>query len=231
MHAGAGPIRCAQTCASMISHLPIIVPSSSSSLSVSMECTHWMTATSSPCVSIYKPVWCDDGTSVFNPSTGSSPSSTFVDDRGRSIWWKHEIFHRLVLLDYERRMALVRPSRDALQAKLIDEARDFVIRFTSDMKDQARPDGMLEWAAIASRISLHTQNAFKQVDSWTSDMISTVSTSPWSWQQPSGSSSSSVSSVHTSFIEAGLWRGWHANAWRSRHQRHPYIRNLIPYPT
>lgn len=49
MHAGFGPVRISQSVGSLVSHLR---PDGA---------THWVTATSTPCTAVFKPVWLDTG--------------------------------------------------------------------------------------------------------------------------------------------------------------------------
>jgi secernin len=89
-HAGPGPIRGTGTVGSMVAH---VAPTGT---------TVWLTATSAPCLSAFKPVWLDAGL----PDLGPSPSGSYD---ARSLWWRHEDLHRAVLADYADRVPLVRP--------------------------------------------------------------------------------------------------------------------------
>ncbi len=81
-HAGWGPARKAtQTTGSLIVKL------------TEHDIEIWVTGTSAPCISLFKPVWFDDGL----PDTGTTPGATF--DPG-SLWWKHELLHRLTIWNY-----------------------------------------------------------------------------------------------------------------------------------
>lgn len=57
----------------------------------------WATGTSSPCLSVWKPVPLE-GTDL-----GPAPGSDGADPE--SLWWRHERLHRAVLRDYETRRA------------------------------------------------------------------------------------------------------------------------------
>ena len=61
MHSGWGPIRLSQTTGSLVTH-------QTDNLS-----THWVTATSAPCTSIFKPVWLDCNL----PDMGPSPTGEY----------------------------------------------------------------------------------------------------------------------------------------------------------
>jgi dipeptidase len=81
-HAGYGPVRISQSTGSWVSHL-----------ATDGTFTHWVTATSAPCTSVFKPVWFGGGV----PTTGPRPGGTYETD---SLWWRHEDLHRTTLLDY-----------------------------------------------------------------------------------------------------------------------------------
>jgi len=68
---------------------------------------HWVTATAAPCTGLFRPVRVDRPV-----STGPRP--TQVDD-GRSLWWRHEVLHRLAMRDPARALATYRDERDALE--------------------------------------------------------------------------------------------------------------------
>ncbi len=102
-HFGFGPIRGYQSTGSMVSHL---APG---------KATHFLTATSAPCTSIFKPVWTD----VDLPDSGPEP--TDVHD-GTSLWWRHEILHRATLRNYPQRIGLYAADRDALERGFIEGA-------------------------------------------------------------------------------------------------------------
>ncbi|WP_424812606.1 C69 family dipeptidase [Roseococcus sp. YIM B11640] len=104
MHAG-GPDRRSQSVASMVSELR---PEGA---------LHWVTGTSGPCLSIFKPVV--DG---ILPPQGPVPS-----DRSNpaTIWWRHEALHRgAVLGDFAAVLAGLAPERDALEARFAARMAD-----------------------------------------------------------------------------------------------------------
>ncbi len=72
---------------------------------------HWVTGTSAPCTSVFKPVFIDAGL----PPQGKRPG-----DRAdpTTLWWRHETLHRaMVQGDYAVAMTWFRPERDALEAE------------------------------------------------------------------------------------------------------------------
>jgi secernin len=98
MHAGAG-LRRGQSVGSMVADLHPVRPA-----------VLWMTGTSAPCLSIFKPVLMRAGL----PAQGARPSER--DDGGRSLWWRHERFHRRAMLDdHAAILATIAPERDALE--------------------------------------------------------------------------------------------------------------------
>jgi len=85
-HAGNSITRNAsQTTGSMIVHLTKNKP------------TIWITATSAPCISMFKPVWFEDGVI---PNLGEDLGAFYNKN---SFWWKHELLHRQILKDYNNR--------------------------------------------------------------------------------------------------------------------------------
>ena len=102
MHAGPGPIRNSQTVGSMVSHVK-----------VHGEATHWLTGTSSPCLSVFKPIWMD----ARMPDLGPSPTGKF--DR-ESMFWSHELLHREVLRNYGLRHQVTQEALDCLQKEFVD---------------------------------------------------------------------------------------------------------------
>ena len=73
---------------------------------------HWVTGSSAPCTSIFKPVFLADGL----PDQGAIPGDGFDPE---TLWWRHERLHRAILTDYPAAMAIIAPERDALEARFI----------------------------------------------------------------------------------------------------------------
>jgi secernin len=102
-HASFWPTRSAgQTTSSMVSRLD------------QRGSVHWLTGTSSPCISVFKPVVLGAGPI----DTGPPPGRRYDRD---SLFWRHERLHRLVLRDYARRRALIEVDRCALEARALAE--------------------------------------------------------------------------------------------------------------
>ncbi len=140
MHAGFGPVRIDQTVGSLIAHV------TASSL------TLWVTGTSAPCTSIFKPVWIDAGM----PDTRGRPNGKYDDS---SLWWQHERLHRQVLLDYPARSAIFFHGRDRLEA-------DFL-----------RKEQESRFAPADERFSLSAQ-CFQQADEATSHWMAAFQSNP-----------------------------------------------------
>ncbi len=73
---------------------------------------HWLTGTSSPCLSLFKP-FVLGGELI---ATGPAPGAGYDD---RSLFWRHERLHRLVLGDYAARRARFEVERAELQARAL----------------------------------------------------------------------------------------------------------------
>jgi dipeptidase len=104
MHAAEGARR-SQTVGSMVSELR---PG---------RAVHWVTATSAPCLSVFKPVLFASGL----PEHGPCPTDHADPD---SLWWRHERLHRAALADYAAFTAEIAPERDALEASFIARIDD-----------------------------------------------------------------------------------------------------------
>lgn len=111
MHASFGPVRGSQATGSMISHL---MPG---------QHTHWLTGTSAPCTSVFKPMWIDSGL----PDLGTAPTGTYDE---ATLWWRHENLHREVLRDYANRIRMIEAERNSLET-------DFLHR-VEEMKDESQ---------------------------------------------------------------------------------------------
>ena len=103
MHTGGSTAQRGQSTGSMVSHLSASRP------------THWLTGTSAPCTGVFKPVWLDAGL----PDLGPRPTNRYS---AGSLWWRHELLHRSVLLDYAHRVGASAADRDALEARFAEAA-------------------------------------------------------------------------------------------------------------
>ena len=87
--------------------------------------THWITGTSAPCTSIFKPVFLPGGM----PKIGSKATKFYDKD---NIWWRHEMLHRLVISDYSNRIAIYKDERETLEEKALIETEEFLNRISRD---------------------------------------------------------------------------------------------------
>lgn len=111
MHYGEGLIRNGQTTGSLVAHLR---PDGTA--------TYWLTGTSAPCLSLFKPFYLDgswpDWPKEVAAALGPEPTGTFDP---KSLWWHGEVLHRAVLADYPARAAAFVAERDTLEAELVAE--------------------------------------------------------------------------------------------------------------
>jgi len=119
MHASVGPIRVSQTTGSMVTQIK------------NGKAIHWVTGTSAPCTSIFKPIWIDAGMPILN--TGTSMNSEISVDENlaptgsydqNTLWWHHEDLHREVLKDYSSFIMQYENERDKLENDFIKETID-----------------------------------------------------------------------------------------------------------
>jgi dipeptidase len=103
-HAGYGPVRISQSTGSWVSHL-----------ASDGTFTHWVTATSAPCTSVFKPIWFDGGL----PDLGPRPGGTY--DPG-ALWWRHEDLHRATLHDYSALLPLYQAEQHELERRFREDA-------------------------------------------------------------------------------------------------------------
>ncbi|MHA1399373.1 MAG: C69 family dipeptidase [Candidatus Heimdallarchaeaceae archaeon] len=104
-----------QTTGSLVSHLKENIQ------------VHWVTGTSAPCTSIYKP--------IFLPHVGieeqtKSVSSTYNPE---CLWWQHERLHRLVLLDYQKRLNAYIVERDELEKHFFNLVEEETTQISSSL--------------------------------------------------------------------------------------------------
>jgi len=102
MHAGWGPIRGSQSAGSMVSLLD------------RSDTVHWLTGTSAPCTSLFKPVWLDCGL----PDHGQNPDGTYNE---KTLFWSHETIHRAILQDYATRLSLIKPDQERFEVQMYSE--------------------------------------------------------------------------------------------------------------
>ena len=109
MHVG-GPLRRSQTAGSYIG---VLYPD----LQI-----NWFTATSTPCISLYKPVFIVVGL----PDLGPKPGGKYDPN---SLWWKHERMHRLLLGSYSEYAPKIRSEIEKVEEELEKKALDLRERY------------------------------------------------------------------------------------------------------
>lgn len=119
VHAGLGPTRPSQSTGSMVAHLGNGLP------------TLWLTGTSAPCTSLFKPVFLG-GAGL--PDLGAEATGT-ADSQ--SLWWQHERLHRETLKDYGTRHALYAAERDLVQAEWVTEAQQVIAEAEHRTRDES----------------------------------------------------------------------------------------------
>ena len=80
---------------------------------------YWSTGTSAPCLSVFKPIWMDNGGP--RDSWGPVPGAEYDP---KTLWWEHESLHRAVLLDYELRREAFIKDRDELENLFFKKASE-----------------------------------------------------------------------------------------------------------
>lgn len=140
-HAGFGPIRVAQSTGSMVAHV------------TADDVTVWLTGTSAPCTSVFKPVWFDGGL-----PEAPRPGKRFD---ASTLWWSHELVHRETLRNYPERIAAYAPDRDHLERGFLAGAATAVDRaaFTAECFAQAA-DAEEKWLAAVQGTRAATSPAW-----------------------------------------------------------------------
>jgi len=114
MHYAGPTVRRAQTTGSVISHLALSTERIPDDQIVDV---HWLTGTSAPCLSVFKPIAGVHGLPY------DLVSGQFFDED--SWWWKGEQLHRLVLRDFTERATLVRARCRQIELEALEEFSRF----------------------------------------------------------------------------------------------------------
>lgn len=77
--------------------------------------TAWVTGTSSPCLSVFKPVLLGGGII----DTGPQPGEGYDEE---SLYWRHEELHRLALRNYDESRRLLEDGRRQMEERFTDSA-------------------------------------------------------------------------------------------------------------
>ncbi len=160
MHAGAAPRR-GQTTGSLVAELR------------EEAILHWVTGTSAPCTSLFKPVLLPGGLA----EQGATPAATYDP---QSLWWRHERLHRSLLRDFASRLDMIRGERDAAEQRF-REAVDAAWRAAGPGSERLRRtvrDCWREAAGIEARWSAALAGADRQASRKTAY--------DWSWVRHNG---------------------------------------------
>jgi dipeptidase len=124
--------------------------------------TIWITGTSSPCLSVYKPFFLGEN-GVLNESI-QNPEAKF--DR-KTLWWIAERLHRLGNLNYPKLKEIINPERNEIQAKFLAEEERLM-----------NENASLETLQDFSKNSFQT--AFKALIDW-NNKAAKIAWRPTSW--------------------------------------------------
>lgn len=110
---------------------------------------HWVSGTSAPCTSLFKPVRVNDPVLLDPPG---APTNRYD---GAYRWWRHESLHRLVLRDPAASLARFAAQRDAVEAgwlaappttaEAFAESDALEARWLADLRTAALPDRRPRW--------------------------------------------------------------------------------------
>jgi len=100
---------------------PIFVPGQTTASMVSQLRpdlhTHYLTGTSAPCTSLFKPVFIESGI----PDIGPPPTDEYDE---QSLWWLHEKgVHRQLLLDYPNRIRIIQPDIEFYETEWVKKIK------------------------------------------------------------------------------------------------------------
>lgn len=108
---------------------------------------HWVTATSAPCTSLFKPIRVDEPIGL-----GLDPVDRAEEE---SVWWRHERLHRAVLRDHAASTARFVAERNRVEASWLDAtpgsldafvaAEELEAAWLADLDAAALPDRRPRW--------------------------------------------------------------------------------------
>ena len=146
MHGSYGIIRDSNSAGSLVVHLDKKNP------------TIFVTGTSSPCTSLFKPVWMDASL----PDIGPAPSDEYDPN---SQFWKHELLHRATVQNYQARIATYLADRDVVEKGFVEGGLDLAnapakkrAKFSADCFAQGF-EAEANWYARVKQIPANPQNS------------------------------------------------------------------------
>ncbi len=116
---------------------------------------HWVTGSSIPCISTFKP--------IFLPKPGLQTKFKTSDGiyNPEGFWWINEKFQRLVNLDYQNRLAVFKEERDALEKDFLNKTEEIIKSTSKGISDEN----------IKTMVKVSDDsfvNSIKKVNEWTS---------------------------------------------------------------
>ncbi|MCP4435734.1 MAG: peptidase U34 [Actinomycetia bacterium] len=84
---------------------------------------HWLTGTSAPCTSLFKPARVDEPVDL-----GPAPGNVFDQ---RSVWWRHELLHRSVMRNPDALLCRFSAERDSVEQRWLVEPPPSVDAFAA----------------------------------------------------------------------------------------------------
>jgi len=143
---------------------PLFVPTQTTASMISKLISedthvHWITGTSAPCTSLFKPVFIQIGLPNIR-ELSTTPNETYDDS---SLWWMHERVHRAILEDYPTRIKVIQPDIAHYEEKWIKRVNDTISKTDSFSFNQR-----------ITQMDQITEEAFKEAieieQNWTSDL-------------------------------------------------------------
>lgn len=114
--------------------------------------TNWVSGTSAPCTSIFKPIFLPGGMPKIGPEI-----TAFYDDQ--TLWWRHEKLHRLVLMDYQKRLSIFKEEREKLEQKIMRVTGEYI----DQIKKQLKKEKSLEQRkTISEKLQNYSKEIFKE---------------------------------------------------------------------
>ena len=118
MHAGYGLVRGSQTTGSMVVRI------------TENGITIWVTGTSAPCMSIFKPIWLESG---LPESAQVKSTANFSPEH---MWWQHELLHRAIIKDPRQYLPMIEEDQQKSETAFLKQAR--LIQDSNDTKGKTK---------------------------------------------------------------------------------------------
>ncbi|MFZ5573427.1 MAG: C69 family dipeptidase [Thermodesulfobacteriota bacterium] len=125
--------------------------------------TYWATGTAAPCTAIFKPI---RFSGAVLPDLGPPPGGYYDE---KTLWWRHEAFHRRVLCDLSARGRLFAADRDRFEQELMAEANQPATESFSDLTRKAfeQADRLTaEWMSLVVGQPIRRPNGFAFRSYW-----------------------------------------------------------------